>query len=134
MSRRQWIVLVILVPVVLIGGFAIRQALQSDDAIPGLQLEDAGDASEFDWDYLIPHGTAARINAGHQVAIVPAELTVHRGDTIRIVNEDIVDHIVGVFYVGAGETMTQRFQSVGVLTGECSVHPSGAFTLTVLDT
>jgi hypothetical protein len=134
-SRRQWVVLAVLVPAILIGAFAIRQAVQSDDdPIPGLQLDDADEATEFDWDYLIPKGTAARINAGELVEIVPAELTVELGDTIRIVNADIVDHIVGVFYVGAGETLTQRFKSAGVLEGECSVHPSGAFTLTVLDT
>jgi hypothetical protein len=140
MSRKQWIVLAIMVPAVLIGAFSIRQAVQSDDdpaptleAVPGLQLDDADDASVFNWNYVIPEGTAARINAGEKVEIVPAELTVSIGDTIRIVNDDIVDHIVGVFYVGAGETLTQRFQSAGVLEGECSIHPSGAFKLTVLD-
>ena len=140
MTRTQWIVLAVLVPVVLLGAVAVRQVVQSDDEptprlepVPGLQLESADDASVFNWNYVIPEGTAARINAGEQVEIVPAELTVELGDTIRIVNDDIVDHIVGVFYVGAGETMTQRFQSAGVLEGECSIHPSGAFKLTVVD-
>jgi plastocyanin len=139
-SRKQWIALVVLVPVVLLGALGIRQLVQSDDEtppalepIPGLQLESADDATVFTWNYVIPEGTASRINAGERVEIVPAELTVAIGDTIRIVNDDIVDHVVGVFYVGSGETLTQRFQSAGVLEGECSVHPSGAFTLTVLD-
>jgi hypothetical protein len=139
-SRRQWIILAVLVPVVLVAAFGVRQLTRSDDAapprleaVPGLQIESADDAAIYNWNYVIPEGTAARINAGERVEIVPAELTVKIGDTIRIVNDDIVDHVVGVFYVGAGETLTQRFQSAGVLEGECSVHPSGAFTLTVLD-
>jgi hypothetical protein len=38
-----------------------------------------------------------------------------------------------VFFVAAGETLTQRFNSPAVLAGECSVHPSGAFTLRVVE-
>ena len=39
----------------------------------------------------------------------------------------------GVFFVAAGETLTQRFNNVAVLEGECSVHPSGSFTLRVVE-
>jgi plastocyanin len=102
-----------------------------EETRPGIQLGNAEDASEFDWDYVIPAGTAARIEAGEDVEIVPADLTVRVGDVIRIVNDDTSDHIVGVFFVGAGETLTQRFKTEGVLQGECSVHPSGSFTLRV---
>ncbi|MGB0801270.1 MAG: cupredoxin domain-containing protein, partial [Ilumatobacteraceae bacterium] len=56
------------------------------------------------------------------------------GETIRIVNEDDRGHVVGVFYVGAGETLTQTFTAPGQLTGECTVHSSGVFTLTVVET
>lgn len=133
MSGRQWAIIAVLVPVVLVSAFVIGRSLGGDDEVPGLQIGAAGDATEFDWDYLIPVGTADRINQGEPVAIVPAELTVEVGDTIRIVNEDDVDHVVGVFYVRAGSTLTQQFQSAGVLEGSCSVHPSGAFTLNVID-
>lgn len=131
MSRRQWIALAVLVPVVLVGAFVAGRALTEDDVRPGIQLGSAEDASEFDWDYVIPAGTAARIEDGEDVEIVPADLTVRVGDVIRIVNDDTSDHIVGVFFVGAGETLTQRFKTEGVLQGECSVHPSGSFTLHV---
>lgn len=133
MSRRQWIIVAILVPLVAIGSFLTSRALSGDDDAPGLRIGGAGDATEFDWDYFIPAGTADRINRGDDVAIVPAELTVTVGDTIRIVNDDDVDHVVGVFYVRARSTLTQRFRSAGVLEGECSVHPSGAFSLTVVE-
>lgn len=133
MSRRQWIMVAVLVPLVAVASLVASRALSGDDGTPGLQIGAADDASDFDWDYLIPAGTADRINRGDPVAIVPAELTVVVGDTIRIVNEDDVDHVVGVFYVKAASTLTQRFRSAGVLSGECSVHPSGAFSLTVVE-
>ena len=131
MSRTQWLMLALIVPLVLVGVFVAGRAFRDDSVVPGLQIESADDATEFDWDYVIPAGTAASIAAGETVEIVPAELVVRKGDTIRIINQDDTDHIVGVFFVGAGETLTQRFQSVGVLEGECSVHSGGAFTLRV---
>jgi len=97
-------------------------------------VSDVDNVGEFDHDYLIPAGTSERVDAGEEVEIVPAELEVAVGDTIRIVNDDSEGHVVGVFYVGAGETLTQRFDSAGTLSGECSVHPSGSFTLRVVET
>jgi hypothetical protein len=132
MSRGQQLALLVLIPVVVIGGFVLGRSMGGDGiASDGIEIEGAADASSFEHDYLIPPGTASRIAAGAEVEIVPAELVVTVGDAIRIVNNDTEDHIVGVFFVAAGETLTQRFNSVGVLEGECSVHPSGAFTLRV---
>jgi hypothetical protein len=102
-----------------------------DDATGKVQVSDVGDDVEFAYDYEIPPGTADRIANGEDVEIIPQELVMHVGESIRIVNDDDVGHIVGVFYVGAGETLTQRFDSPGELSGECSVHPSGSFTLVV---
>lgn len=133
MSGRQQLALLILVPVIIIGGFVLGRSFDGSDAdvSTGVQIDGADDAVDFEHDYLIPPGTAGLIAAGADVEIVPAELVVRVGDAIRIVNNDTEDHIVGVFFVAAGETLTQRFNSVGVLEGECSVHPSGAFTLRV---
>lgn len=133
MSVRQWAIMAVLVPVVLVGAFLVSRSIRSDDPTPGLRIGEASEAAAYDWDYVIPAGTADRLAAGEVVEIVPSELRVTVGDTIRIVNDDVVDHIVGVFYVRAGSTLTQQFQSTGVLAGECSVHPSGQFTLTVVD-
>ena len=133
MTRTQWIVIVILVPVVAFAGLVLGNAFDGDDATAdnNVQVASADGEAEYEPDYLIPPGTAGRIAAGEPIEIVPAELVVQVGDAIRIVNNDSEDHIVGVFFVAAGETLTQRFQSEGVLEGECSVHPSGAFTLRV---
>lgn len=132
MSRTQQFALIILVPVVVIGGFLLGRAGSDDSgSTNGIQVADADDAGSYEHDYLIPPGTAGRIAAGDPVEIVPAELVVQVGDAIRIVNNDTEDHVVGVFFVAAGETLTQRFRTEGVLEGDCSVHPSGAFTLRV---
>ena len=41
-----------------------------------------------------------RISDGESVEILPAEITVHLGEVIRIVNEDDEGHFVVIFYVG----------------------------------
>ena len=68
---------------------------------------------------------------GAPLTILPAELEVQVGETIRIVNEDDRGHSVGPFFVGANETLTQRFSSPGEFVGICTVHPSGEFVLVV---
>jgi hypothetical protein len=84
-----------------------------------------------DYNYVIPDGTGDRIRAGEDVSILPKQLDVAVGETIRIVNEDGEGHFVGIFYVGADETVTQRFSSPGEYTGQCTIHPSGTLTLRV---
>lgn len=121
-----------LVAAVMAAGLALS-ACGGDASSTTIAIADADAATEFEHDYVIPLGTADRIAAGEPVEIVPREMTVRIGETIRIVNDDDEGHIVGVFYVGAGETLTKEFASVGVLEGECSVHPSGQFTLRVID-
>ena len=133
--RNRLIVVLALVPLVVVAGWLLgRSGGGDDDAATGqIQVSDVDDDAEFDVDYLIPLGTADRIAAGEEVEIVPQELVMKVGESIRIVNDDEVGHVVGVFYVGAGETLTQRFDSPGELSGECSVHPSGSFTLRVVE-
>ncbi len=81
--------------------------------------------------YIIPNGTADRIDAGEPVQIVPARLDINIGDSIEIVNQDQQGHNVGPFYVGEGETVSQTFQSAAEYVDSCSVHPSGVFTIVV---
>lgn len=132
MTTKQWLALIVIVPAVLIGGLFVGRALQSDDSSnPTIQIDNADDVVEFEHDYLIPPGTASRIAAGQLVELVPAELVVKVGESIRITNNDSEDHIVGAFFVASGEVLTQRFKSVGTLEGACSVHPSGSFVLRV---
>ena len=120
------------VAIALSAGIAFGGAVLNDDA-PRPSLSAAEDDTPADYDYVIPVGTGERIDAGERIDILPAELQVTVGESIRITNEDTRGHVVGVFYVGAGETLTQSFTAPGVLTGECTVHSSGVFTLTVVE-
>lgn len=133
MNRKQVSVLAILLPLVIVSGLWLGSSMggSDNDSSAGIQIDGADGADAYAHDFTIPPGTADRIAAGQVVEIVPAELVVKVGDAIRIVNNDTEDHVVGVFFVASGETLTQRFNSEGVLEGECSVHPSGAFTLRV---
>jgi plastocyanin len=88
-------------------------------------------AVEADYTYTIPPGTGAKFEAGEYVEILPGELTVRVGEVMRIVNQDDRNHLIGPFFVGAGETLTQRFSTAGEFTGLCTVHPSGQFMLKV---
>jgi plastocyanin len=128
-SRRHLLTVSLLVPLVLLAGCGGDGAGAST-----IRVSDADDVTVFDYDYVIPPGTADRIAAGDDIEIIPQELVMEVGQSIRITNHDDVGHVVGVFYVGAGETLTQRFDSPGELSGECTVHPSGSFTLRVVET
>lgn len=131
MTWAQRAVLAVLVPVVVIGGLLIGRQLRDTGVSDGVQIASADANADFEYDYVIPRGTAERIEGGESVEIVPRELVVRVGEAIRIVNDDVDGHVVGVFYVGAGETLTQQFTAPGELSGQCSVHPSGEFTLRV---
>lgn len=89
------------------------------------------DAISYDYDYDIPPGTGERFDKGEVIEIIPAELEVNVGEVLRIVNRDERDHLIGPFFVGAGETLVQRFSAPGELEGLCTVHPSGQFVLKV---
>lgn len=85
------------------------------------------------YEYTIPEGASDALAAGEPVQIVPRTLTATVGESIQIVNQDRRGHNVGPWYVGAFETLTQRFATPGVYDGLCTVHPSGEFSLQVVE-
>lgn len=89
------------------------------------------DTSTPDYEYVIPKGTNTRITRGEVVELMPSRLEVQVGESIRIRNEDSAGAFVGIFYVGAGETVNMRFTTPGELTGKCEVSSSGEFTIDV---
>lgn len=101
-----------------------------DDASqPATEAATIADAATFE--YVIPAGAGEALDAGTPLEILPAELQVNVGDTIRIENQDDRGHTVGPFFVGAYETLTQRFSTPGEFEGVCTVHPSGELVLIV---
>lgn len=119
----------------ILGPFLIALALvlsgcSKDDA--DLSLDDAS-LEVADFNYVIPAGSGERIDAGEVLDILPQRLEAKVGQIIRISNEDDRGHLIGPFFVGAHEQLSQRFSSVGELSGECSVHPSGQFVVVVTE-
>ncbi len=91
----------------------------------------AGGDQVADHRFVIPVGTGEAMDRGEPVEILPAALDARVGQVLELVNEDDRGHLVGPFFVGAGETLRQEFTSPGTFEGICTVHPSGQFVLTV---
>lgn len=88
-------------------------------------------AQGADWSYVIPPGTGRRLDSGRPVEILPDRIEARVGEVIRIVNRDSRGYLLGPFYVGPRETVTQRFTTPGTFEGSCAVHPDGDIVLTV---
>jgi hypothetical protein len=106
-------------------------ACGSDDPEP-LFREDGADGAA-DYSYTIPAGSGEAIDRGEPLDILPGSLEVQVGEVLELVNEDDRGHLIGPFFVGAGETLRQRFSAPGSFIGACTVHPSGEFVLTVVE-
>lgn len=123
--QRSWRVLAVLL------ACALPMAACGGDEPDGALVVEDPTAIEANYEFIIPFGTGARFDAGDAVEILPGAMTVRVGEVMRIINQDNRDHLIGPFFVGAGEVLVQRFASPGEFTGLCTVHPSGAFVLTV---
>jgi plastocyanin len=85
--------------------------------------------------FVVPEGTAATLDSGGVVEILPRDLEVRVGDRIVVVNDDVRSHAVGPWTVGARDTFTFRFNAVGRYDSHCSLHgANGRFFIDVLPT
>lgn len=107
----------------------VTVACGDDNSQPQTEAVTVDDSATLE--YVIPVGAGEALDAGTPLEILPAELEVDVGDTIRIENQDDRGHTVGPFFVGANETLTQRFSTPGEFEGVCTVHPSGQLVLVV---
>lgn len=82
-------------------------------------------ASKPDNEYwiVVPQG-AQEITGMYFEEFVPDHiaLSVSGQDTLVIRNDDFVDNTLGPFFVGAGETLRQKFDEPGVFEGTCTVN------------
>ena len=99
--------------------------------LPGVGL--ALGVQRATYEFVIPEGASDRLAAGEDLDIVPGRFEAKVGESVRIVNHDRRGHNVGLWFVGPGETVTQKFTSAGRYEGLCTVHPSGALILDVSD-
>jgi len=81
--------------------------------------------------FVIPDGTADRVAAGEEVTILPGDLRMRQRDLLVLINEDSSTHQVASILIGSGETVTTRFSEAVVVSGFCSLHPSGQIAIHV---
>ena len=106
-------------------------ACGGDDEGSGPGVANVDDVESATYEYVIPLGAGEALDQGEPLEILPAELNVTVGETIRIVNDDDRGHNIGPWFVGPEETLTQQFSSPGEFEGVCTVHPSGELILLV---
>jgi len=104
------------------------------DDTSALELnEDSAVGETADYQFTIPLGAGEALDAGSPLEILPARLDTKVGEVIEIVNEDERGHLVGPFFVGARETLRQKFSAAGEFEGICTVHPSGEIVVAVTE-
>jgi len=84
---------------------------------------DLDDIPDNEYWIIVPAG-AREITGMHMIEFVPEliNLSVSGQNTLVIRNDDYVANTVGPFYVGAGETLRQRFDAPGVFQGTCTIN------------
>lgn len=106
-------VLVVVVAVPLLAALLHRQA-------PGVEVR-----------YVIPNGTADRLDAGEAVDVLPQQIDLRTQDTLIIVNQDDETFAVGGLTVRADQTMTYHFARPGRYGGACELHPGSNVDIVV---
>jgi len=91
----------------------------------------AATAEPSTYGVVIPKGTGKRIASGFHLFLIPADLQLHVGDSLVVVNDDTQVHQVGPFFVRPGETMTHTFVEPGRFVGACTFHPAGQVAIEV---
>ncbi|MFA7249124.1 MAG: hypothetical protein WC273_05765 [Dehalococcoidia bacterium] len=82
----------------------------------------------------VPPGTAAAIARGETVDVIPSTLSLHRGDTLAIANNDVVVHRVGLASIPPGTT-ARILVDAALLNAPallCTIHPSGSLGVSEL--
>jgi hypothetical protein len=85
------------------------------------------------YEYVVPYGTSVRVDQGQKVDLMPSELEVKVGESLRIKNQDGRDYMVGPFFVAAGRTLSMRFTFPGELSGICTLNADGKVVIRVSD-
>jgi hypothetical protein len=80
---------------------------------------------------IVPSGTHAKLERGEVVAIMPARLELRVGDSLRIENRDDSDHLVGPYFVRAGEVVEMSYGAPGEFQGLCALSGGGSYVLVI---
>jgi hypothetical protein len=83
--------------------------------------------------FVIPPGTAERLQAGEPLTVLPSpiHLTVGVRDVLVITNDDDVIHQVGPIILGSHQTYRIPFRKPGRFQYACSLHAAGTLSLVI---
>jgi hypothetical protein len=82
---------------------------------------------------VVPEGTQARLESGEVVVVMPAVLEMRVGDRLRIENQDVADHLVGPYFLAAGETLEISYGAPGEYEGLCALSGGGRYVLVITE-
>jgi len=79
----------------------------------------------------IPAGTAEKVARGEQPPSIPLDMVFVIGDTLVVVNEDLVDHKLGQLWIPANSSARLALNEEQNMAFECSFQPGNYFGLDV---
>lgn len=81
---------------------------------------------------IIPAGTAQEIADGKAPPALPDEMNFVVGDTLVVVNQDIVDHQLGPLWIPPGTSASLNLDTEQKYILDCSFQPAKVFGIDVL--
>lgn len=121
---------------VLVMAFAVAISLTACGGTPRNELVETAPLAvdqAATYEYVIPYGTSVTLAAGQKVDLMPTTLEAKIGESIRIINRDDHDYMVGPFFVAAKQTVGMRFTHTGRLVGTCDMNATGEIVIEVSD-
>jgi len=79
----------------------------------------------------IPAGTAEKVARGEQPPSIPPDMVFVIGDTLVVVNQDLVDHKLGQLWIPANSSARLPLNEEQNMAFECSFQPGNYFGLDV---
>lgn len=80
---------------------------------------------------VVPLGTSLRLARGEDVDVMPEELHLRVGDTLRIRNDDVAIQTVGPYVVPAGRSFELTYGSPGRFQGVCTLSGEDRYDIVV---
>jgi hypothetical protein len=80
---------------------------------------------------VIPEGTAKKIAEGQSEPSIPEDIVFVVGDTLKVENQDVVDHQLGPLWIPAGKTASLPMGEVSNYAYSCSFRPSQYLGITI---
>jgi len=80
---------------------------------------------------VVPAGTWERIERGEDVELMPVEVELSVGDSIRLRNDDERTHTVGPFVVRPDEEVYYTFGEPAIIEGACTINPDETIRITI---